>query len=345
MKTWMFAVLGLVLWTAAGCHANQAARDAWAQEDRRREDEIYRLRYKVDELEDELAATKKLADARKDDDWSVRGRKKANDSIPVDSPEEELPSSSQQKVPDALKPDNIHRPAKSTGAGPNDPSMENGSSGPTGAITEAGLAQIPQFRPSGDSRRATMIVLDHTMTGGIGTPNGSGDAGVLAVIEPRDATGRVIDAPAAVDVTVMDPAVRNGDAHVGFWKFTAAETAAQFRRAGSTGAMYLGMAWPSEPPKHRNLQLFVRYITADGRRLEANQPIEIALPGEKTARWTPTERVIRDERVEDRTPPPEPHRLSDWASTRDSEETSPRMASRAAESTDSQRPVWSPERR
>ena len=337
MKTWMFAFLGLVLWTAAGCHVDRATRDAWAQEDRRREDEIYRLRYRNDELEDELAAAKKSGESRKDDDWSGRGRKKASDSPPVDSPETELPPSSQHGVPDALNPDGIRRPAKSTGF-----------SSPTGAITEAGLAQIPQFRPSGDSRRVTMIVLDHTMTGGIGSSTGSGDVGVLAVIEPRDATGRVIDAPAAVDVTVMDTAVTNGDAHVGFWKFTAAETAAQFRRTGSTGAMYLGMAWPSEPPKHRNLQLFVRYITADGRRLEANQPIEIALPGDKTARWTPAERVIQDvreERMKDQTPPPEPRRLSEWASSRDSEVTSPRTASRTSEPIDSERPVWSPERR
>jgi hypothetical protein len=102
------------------------------------------------------------------------------------------------------------------------------------------------------------------------------------------------------------------------------------------------------------LQLFVRYITADGRRLESNQPIEIALPGDKTARWTPAERVIqdvreerviRDQRVEDRTPPSEPRRLSEWASSRDADEPSPRTASRDAEPIDSERPVWSPERR
>ena len=47
------------------------------------------------------------------------------------------------------------------------------------------------------------------------------------------------------------------------------------------------MAWPADPPKHNRLHLFVRYVTADGRRLEANAPIDVALAGERQAGWTP----------------------------------------------------------
>jgi len=365
MKTWMFALLGLLLFTAAGCHIDRATREAWAAEDFRKERQINNLQYRIEELEDDLASAKRQADSRRDEDFGgSRGRKKAaNGSIPVESPETELGTPSRQKGDDILKPggsrsidvpdvpEAIRGPAKATGTSLEGRAAENGFSVPSGHITEDVLNQLPRLRPSGDSRRVTSIVLDHTLTGGIAPNNGSGDIGVLAVIEPRDASGRLVDAPAVVSVLAMDPAVKNvADARVGRWDFTAGETAARFRRAGSGGAMFLGMKWPSEPPKRRNLQLFVRYTTADGRTLEANQPIEIALPGDKTARWAPAERaveevrderVIRDERVADRSPLSEPRRLPSWSGMRNSEESS----SRTVEPAKFDRPVWSPERR
>ena len=82
----------------------------------------------------------------------------------------------------------------------------------------------------------------------------------------------------------------------------------------------------------------MRYITSDGRQLEANQPIEIALPGERKAGWTPAA-----SRFQDREP--------DAASWRPNElpvaqrdDVPSRMATRPADSLP-ERPVWSPERR
>ena len=93
-----------------------------------------------------------------------------------------------------------------------------------------------------------------------------------------------------MSVVVLDPAVldeRGKAARVARWDFTAAETASLFRRTDSSRAIHLAMAWPADPPKHNKLHLFVRYVTADGRKLEADRPIEVALPGERQAGWTP----------------------------------------------------------
>ena len=35
------------------------------------------------------------------------------------------------------------------------------------------------------------------------------------------------------------------------------------------------LTWPGDPPKHRALEVFVRYTTDDGRELEARRPIHI----------------------------------------------------------------------
>ena len=110
------------------------------------------------------------------------------------------------------------------------------------------------------------------------------------VVEPRDRAGRTVDAPADMSVVVIDPALEGNAARVARWDFTAAETAAMFRRSGSSLAIHLTMAWPGDPPAHHKLHLFVRYVTADGRKLQADQPIEVALAGDRTTRWTPSDR-------------------------------------------------------
>jgi hypothetical protein len=121
---------------------------------------------------------------------------------------------------------------------------------------------------------------------------------------------------------VYDPALPEEDGHaalVARWDFTAAETAALFRRAGLERAIHLAGGWPAEEPKHNQLHLFVRYVTADGRKLQADRPIEVALRGDRTARRNHAETDDRSQ-----SPPPTARRDS---------------------SPGPRRPEWSPERR
>ena len=106
-------------------------------------------------------------------------------------------------------------------------------------------------------------------------------------------------------------------------------------------AIHLTMAWPGDPPAHHKLHLFVRYVTADGRKLQADQPIEVALAGDRTTRWTPSDRRPTD-RAADRQAASE---------SRDRDETptaripGPTPQSRArSDQPEARRPVWSPER-
>jgi len=260
-------------------------------------------------------------------------------------------------VPDALRnpgslpsdipevPENIRGPTpnKSSDDGPAlERDSDRLSSRPGYMSLTAAAAAIP-FRPSGHSQRVASIALDPALTGGIGSGDASGDRGLLVVVEPRDAEGRTVDAPAEVNVTAFDRALKGEAARVARWDFTPAETASLFRRTGSSAAIHLAMGWPANPPKHRKLQLFVRYITADGRKLEANQPIEIALPGDRTARWTPVETPRSADPPIERESAPGSWRPNETRTERNPDST-PYIASRTAEPA-SERPVWSPERR
>jgi hypothetical protein len=202
------------------------------------------------------------------------------------------------------------------------PLLEKGPGGVSsrsGRVNLASLSASAPLTPAGDSRHVAGIMLNRTLTGSILGEDRSGDQGLLVVVEPRDGDGRSVDAPAEINVVVLDPALKDEACRVARWDFTAAETAGMFRRSGSGQAIHLAAAWPADPPAHRKLHLFVRYVTADGRRLEANQPIEVVLPGDQTDRGT----------TADAGPAagPSPHTRAH------------------GDDSEAQRPVWSPDRR
>jgi hypothetical protein len=133
---------------------------------------------------------------------------------------------------------------------------------------------------STNSRPVEKIVLDRMHTGGYRTVGRAADEGIAVLIEPRDADGRFVEAVAPVAVVVMDGEATGKAAHFARWDFSLAEVSAAFRKTAHGHGIYLELPWPVGPPAHAQLQVFVRYITSDGRKLETHLPIQVRLPGQ-----------------------------------------------------------------
>jgi hypothetical protein len=321
MKIWQIAVVGTLLLATTGCRCDPNI-PVLERELRLKEDEIYRLRDRLRDAQectpcdDRSAKPTKSSDADREEGSSRRrsGSAAADDIHP---PTLELPSKPSSEIPDTLKshsgplppdvpevPENLRGPSKPSGSNMNGPMLERApgevSSRPRGVMAASQTESGEPFTPSGNSRQVVGIALNRALTGGINSGERRGDQGLLVVVEPRDRAGRTVDAPAEMSVVVLDPAQKDEEgmaACAARWDFSAAETAAMFRRAGPSRAIHLMMTWPGEPPKHGKLHLFVRYMTRDGRRLEADQPIEVAVAGEKMARWDPAERWNRPDDI------------------------------------------------
>jgi hypothetical protein len=176
-----------------------------------------------------------------------------------------------------------------------DPSDRGGAGKDTAVHPTSGTGPVLRT----DSRHVSQLGLNRLLTSGYDADGRPGDDGIVVVIQPRDARGRSVEAPADVSVVLLDPAYQ-GEAgtersrapsearsRVARWDLTAAETAARFRKAARDGGMQLDLPWPADPPRHSQLYLFVRYTTSDGRNLQAEGPIEITLPGQAGRRWVP----------------------------------------------------------
>ena len=121
------------------------------------------------------------------------------------------------------------------------------------------------------------ITLHPALTGGIGTGGRHGDEGLLVVVEPRDFGGNIVNAPGNISVALLDPALSGEQARLARWDFAAAETQGMIR-TGSQPGIHLRLPWTSTPA-HDRLKVFVRYTTRDGRKLQAERLIAVALNG------------------------------------------------------------------
>ncbi len=216
-----------------------------------------------------------------------------------------------------------------------------------------------QGRVSGGDRQSTQVVeitLNDALTGGCHTDPQRGDQGISLLLEPRDGDGRLIAAPAAVSVVVLDPALQGEAARVARWDFSAEQLGSLYRRTSAGEGFHLEMLWPGAPPAHETLQLFVRYVTSDGRKLEVQRRIRVAVGGGGSGELTADRRGMASvgpngergwQQRATSAPPAEPLRLSSRLSSAASRVTaspSPSPPSVESSSPKLSRPTWSPER-
>ncbi len=389
---------------ATGCRTNPDMV-LLERENRLLQDENYRLKNRLNEFEDASVSTisespTSMRDSAADDEprrsssssrakpLGGRGKKTADDPQ-LETPTIEMPSGEKptSDLPDTLRRPVGERPSVRPGRDSQSPAPDDGGASyraPNGPRFP-GVASVYQENDSTfrrvsatepamrnprlvNSRETAAVTLNRDATGGYDADGRPGDDGVVVALEPRDAKGNRIDAPASVNVAVIDPTLPGDEARVARWDFLPEQTAQMFRGDGVGRSMYVQAAWPKQPPKHRQLNLHVRYVTSDGRKFEVKQAITVALPGEKVARWRASEREsgssdrMRDSEVSatSHEQASEEVRTSAVAipSTNASSDRYERMAAREKAKTDPQeetksngddegglkRPVWSPER-
>ena len=148
-------------------------------------------------------------------------------------------------------------------------------------------AQAIALDPRADNTRVDRITLNRAATGGYDRDARLGDAGVTALVEPRDARGELAPAAGPVSVVILDGGRSGKAARVARWDFTTEQVASLYRKSPYGEGIYLEMPWPGSPPERSHLQMFVRYTTQDGRNLEASQELDVAVPRYRQKSWTP----------------------------------------------------------
>ena len=342
MRSQRVVVVGMVLLASGACRTDPAVT-MLENENRQLEDVIYQQQDMIEEYRQALDGCRAAeptpagsagtleGPALAPSGRSPRGRSTEPSLPTVTEPVIEMPSGSESReFPDTLK--RLGNPRESTGPAP--PFVPNGgdaepSTGPTsGASFRRGSAQVAR------------ITLPKVVAWDEAPGRSSGGQGIRVVVQPRDTAGRLVEAAAPVSVVVLDPALQGEAARVARWDFSAEEVARLFRRTSPNSGIQLEMVWPAASPANSQLRLFVRYTTDDGRKVEADQRIEVGAAAVRGPSWRRTDPDVPSPQS-NRTATERPRRPPTPAARRVSP-TSPRTA--AVPPRAPRRPAWSPDR-
>jgi len=312
MNAWYFAGAVLLGIAASGCRTN-LSRDLLEQELRMQEDKIYELQGLVEEYQQQLDSCQRenqsllkehaAPASSRDSRASSRSRRHPREEgDELSLPQVEMPAGSLRggnapayngppviSPPDPEVPEGEHRDEF-------EPTKPSNAKLPS-SITVPGEdnSELPQFElPAGGNPPAddkttgdempgeetvTQISLNRKLTGGHNVDDQPGDDGLMVVIEPLDASGELIEVPGEVSVVVLDPAQEGEAARVARWDFTSEEAAQHIKRTPMGDGLHFDLRWPHGPPANRTLNLYVRFKTLEGKKLQLEKEIEVRLPG------------------------------------------------------------------
>jgi hypothetical protein len=295
MKIRHVVVPGLIGLALAGCHSDPEV--AYLQRDNlKKEREIERLQYRVEELEESLnsaapvqpgitSGVPPVMHTMEDQPGPASTRPGPALTPPArTNPEPEIslpgvlvsPGTPVPEVPERMRVPGSGGPTRQ---GPPPGELPAGESS---QWSPAGGRPLPGALAPAENSVVAQITLHPALTGGIGSGGQPGDEGLLVVVEPRDFGGNIIHAPGDISVALLDPALSGEQARLARWDFSAAETQGMIR-TGSQPGIHLRLPWTATPA-HDRLKVFVRYTTRDGRKLQVERLIGVALSGSPPAR-------------------------------------------------------------
>ena len=333
MKTSLVAILWLGCLAAAGCRSDPNMQ-LLERELRLQEDMLYEMENLVDEYESKLDSCRQKNTAlRKELEEAGPQR-----SVPTEAPSAEEPKQNgfvppKIELPPGIDPLGRKRRLEELPAEPGQPRLI-----PADGDNRTGDSVAVEITEP-DNTQIDRIQLNKLLTGGYNADGRDGDEGITAVIEPHDASGRLIAVAAPVSVVVLDPAIEGEAARVARWDFSAEDISKVYRKTPLGEGFCLEMPWPAAPPIHSRLSMFVRYTTSDGRKLQVNKPITVELAGRVARDWTAADLPATSTSqapppAASRQPPTEPIRTA----------ARPNAPPRQNSAGKLQRPVWSPNR-
>lgn len=360
MKTWRYAILCAAAMCCAGCRTDPRIALV-EQESRRHEDAVYRLQGSLENAQADLDACRRENAALRQQLAAAGGRPSlppgvAGPALPssrkpgpaddmlIDAPRIDISAPAQDAVPPTLMP---RKPAGQPS--PRSPQRDGGPAKPD-ATPPAGAAPREAIKTSSGSVRRISLVPEATR--GVNSDGQPGDDGLSLMIQTWDSKGRLVQAPGEISVVVLDRELEGEAARVARWDFSPQQLAEVLQQSSAQDGIYLEMNWPNTPPAHGNLQVFVRYLTEDGRKLEANLPVRVAMRGEPGRQWSRTKASPASESglpeptllAPNADPPPPPRQEARPAASEPTRDKRSKRSGPAKPERQAERPTWSPYR-
>ena len=133
------------------------------------------------------------------------------------------------------------------------------------------------------SSTVTEVVINKSISQGKNIDSEPGDDGIELLIQPKDATGKVVEEAGNLTVSLVDSAADQGQRQIGDWTFLKEEAELFFAvdEMDNRGIL-LNLKWDKLIPVNKRLTVYVRFETNDGRVMETTSDLFIDPPQDVT---------------------------------------------------------------
>lgn len=147
--------------------------------------------------------------------------------------------------------------------------------------------KLEGIEPEPVDGKVTHLFLNPIRTHGANFDSQPGDDGLTVVLEPRNQAGQFVPRAAPVSIVVLDPSKEGDAARVARWTLDEQLVRQRISRQRDNRGIQLQLPWTGGVPQTNQLKLFVRYETADGRKVEAQHDLILNPAAQASQRWTP----------------------------------------------------------
>jgi hypothetical protein len=250
------------------------------------EDRLYETQYNYEKAVAELEAARGKAKSGK----KPAGRARSDESEgPLTEPKEDEPNATPGLPKIELPPGVEESKRKKTSSAVVRPAstVVAVSSAPPATSRPLSEDELAAAIVSALDQRVETVYLNPRLTGGADFDAQPGEDGICVLIEPRNRSGDFVPEPGRVSVVLLDPTKSDDTARIARWDLDADATRQFLRTDSADRGLLLRLPWQTTPPETKRLHLFVRYMTADGRKLEADREIQIDSADRVAHSWTP----------------------------------------------------------
>lgn len=125
----------------------------------------------------------------------------------------------------------------------------------------------------------TEVVINRSVSQGKNSDQRPGDDGIELLLQPKSATGDVIDEAGNLTISLVDAAADQGQRQIGQWTFLKEEAELFFAEDEfDNRGILLDLKWDKIIPTNKRLTVYVRFETPDGRIMETTSDIIINPP-------------------------------------------------------------------
>lgn len=148
-------------------------------------------------------------------------------------------------------------------------------------------SRLVPAKPRVTDRRIVELGFHPALSRSVDLDGAPGDDGVILVVQPKNASGQIVDEYAKLTILILDPALPETRARIGFREYTPDEVRVKMKPLGAQQGIHLQLPWNGPNPRADRVIVFAKYTFSNEQEVIGSREIMLTNNASFKTVWTP----------------------------------------------------------